>query len=102
MQSRELTSTPVWGEMKFLAITHWQDAIIRQLEVIGEASKRLSAGLREANPEIPWQRICGLRDVLIHNYMGVDLEAIWGIIETGIPPLKETIERILATETTKT
>lgn len=53
------------GKEEFLARSHWQDAIIRQLEIIGEASKRLSPALREAAPEIPWRRICGLRDVLI-------------------------------------
>ena len=86
------------GRDEFFAKTHWQDAIIRQLEVVGEASKGLSEELRDQNPEIPWRRICGLRDVLIHNYMGVDLETVWAIIETGLPPLKLTVERILAEE----
>lgn len=64
------------GKEAFLAASHWQDAIIRQLEIIGEASKRLSPSVRESAPEIPWRRICGLRDILIHNYMGVDVEAV--------------------------
>jgi uncharacterized protein with HEPN domain len=84
------------GRDDFFALPHWQDAIIRQLEVIGEASKRLSPQLREANPDVPWQRICGLRDVLIHNYMGVDLEEVWGIVERRIPDLKQAVERILS------
>jgi len=84
------------GRDDFFALPHWQDAIIRQLEVIGEASKRFSSQVREANPSVPWQRICGLRDVLIHNYMGVDLEEVWGIIEKRIPDLKQTVERILS------
>jgi uncharacterized protein with HEPN domain len=84
------------GRDDFLALPHWQDAIIRQLEVIGEASKQLSMQLREANPDVPWQRICGLRDVLIHNYMGVDLEEVWGIVERRIPDLKQAVERILS------
>jgi uncharacterized protein with HEPN domain len=87
------------GREGFFTFPHWQDAIIRQLEVIGEASKRLSSQLRDANSEIPWQRICGLRDVLIHNYMGVDLEAVWGIVQSGIPPLRRTVEHLLS-ETT--
>jgi uncharacterized protein with HEPN domain len=66
------------------------------LEIVGEASKRLSMGLRDANPAIPWRRVCGLRDILIHNYMGVDLEALWSIVETGIPALKGTIATLLA------
>jgi len=72
------------GREDFLAKSHWQDAIIRQLEIVGEASKRLSASLRDGAPEVPWRRICGLRDVLIHKYMGVDLEAVWMIVQSGI------------------
>ena len=84
------------GREEFFAKTHWQDAIIRQLEIVGEASKRLSEELRNANPDVPWRRVSGLRDVLIHNYMGVDLEAVWSVIETGIPALRATITRLLA------
>ena len=68
-----------------MAKPHWQDAVIRQLEIVGEASKRLSTELRDANPAVPWRRVCGLRDVLIHNYMGADLEAVWSVVEEGIP-----------------
>ena len=84
------------GKQEFLAKPHWQDAIIRHLEIIGEASKRLSPSLRGATPEVPWRRICGLRDVLIHDYMGVDLEAVWSIVSSGIPLLKATVEASLA------
>ncbi len=84
------------GQSEFLAQSHWQDAIIRQLEIIGEASKRLSHELRSANPAVPWRRVAGLRDVLIHDYMGVDLEAVWSVVENGIPTLKETVEKLLS------
>jgi uncharacterized protein with HEPN domain len=83
------------GREEFFATQHWQDAIIRQLEIIGEASKRLSQELRDSAPEVPWRRVCGLRDVLIHHYMGVDLEAVWEVVETGIPVLKRTVQRLL-------
>ena len=83
------------GREEFVAKTHWQDAIIRQLEIVGEASKRLSEELRNTNPAVPWRRVCGLRDVLIHNYMGVDLEAVWSVVESGIPGLKETVAKLL-------
>jgi uncharacterized protein with HEPN domain len=56
-----------------MKISHWQDAIIRNFEIIGEATKRLSNPLKEQYPDIPWRNIAGLRDVLIHDYMGVDL-----------------------------
>lgn len=60
------------GKETFMTVSHWQDAIIRNLEIIGEASKRLSKTLKEQYPDIPWRNIAGLRDVLIHDYMGVD------------------------------
>jgi uncharacterized protein with HEPN domain len=64
------------GHNEFISKSHWHDAVIRQLEIVGEATKRLSRDLRSQHPEVPWRRIAGMRDVLIHDYMGVDLEAV--------------------------
>ena len=64
------------GHDEFMASSHWQDATIRQLEIVGEAVKHLSEKTRSLRPEVPWRRIAGMRDVLIHDYMGVDLEAV--------------------------
>ena len=61
------------GKEIFMTTTHWQDAIIRNLEIIGEATKRLSDALKQSNPEIRWRNVAGLRDVLIHDYMGVGI-----------------------------
>ena len=83
------------GRDVFMATTHWQDAVIRQLEIIGEATKRLSQDLRSQHHEIPWRRIAGLRDVLIHDYMGVDLSAVWEITQRELPVLKRGIWIIL-------
>ena len=71
------------GKEEFLSVSHWQDAIIRNLEVIGEATKRISKPLKEKYPGVPWRNVAGLRDVLIHDYMGVDLESIWNVVENG-------------------
>ena len=71
-----------------------QDAIIRNFEGIGEAVKQLSPELREAHPDVPWQRVAGFRDVLIHDYMGVDLSEVWNVIEKELPRLKRTVEEI--------
>jgi uncharacterized protein with HEPN domain len=79
----------------FISTSHWQDAVIRQLEVIGEATKRLSKQLCSRHPEVPWRRIAGLRDVLIHDYMGVDIKAVWEITQKDLPVLKRSTQAIL-------
>ena len=73
-----------------------QDAILRNLEIIGEAVKNVSADIREDYPAIEWRKIAGLRDILIHDYFGVDLEIVWNVIENKIPQLKIAIEDILS------
>jgi uncharacterized protein with HEPN domain len=83
------------GQARFLAESHWQDAMIRQLEVIGEATKRLSPELRGRYPEVAWRRMAGLRDVLFHDYMGVDLDVVWGVAQRALPDLKRQIQMIV-------
>ena len=83
------------GHQTFVSESHWQDAVIRQLEIIGEATKRLSGDLRSQHPEVPWRRVAGLRDVLIHDYLGVDIPAVWEITQRDSPQLKQQIEAIL-------
>jgi uncharacterized protein with HEPN domain len=83
------------GHEVFIASSHWQDAVIRQLEIIGEATKRLSKQFCSRHSDVPWRRIAGLRDVLIHDYMGVDINAVWEITQKNLPPLRLQIESIL-------
>ena len=85
------------GEDVFLKTGHWQDAVIRNLEIIGEATKRISTDVKNDNPEIPWREIAGLRDVLIHDYMGVDLHVVWNVVVQDVPKLKLTVTKLLAT-----
>lgn len=83
------------GRETFLSTSHWQDATIRQLEIIGEATKQLSEEFRSKYSNIPWKRIAGLRDILIHNYLGTDITAVWEITQKNIPELKKQIQTIL-------
>jgi len=79
-------------EQEFRETDMVQDAVVRQIEVIGEATKQLSDEKREEHPEIPWKDIAGMRDNLIHNYFGVDLEQVWQTVKQDIPHLKNTLE----------
>ena len=72
-----------------------QDGVIRQLEIVGEATKRLSQSLRTRYPEVPWQVVAGMRDKLVHDYMGVDVETVWLTVTTSLPPFKAQILEIL-------
>ena len=83
------------GEDAFLASRLIQDGVIRNLEVIGEATKNISEDLRAANPSIPSRQIAGMRDVLIHDYMGVDYELVWEVVTIHIPDLSTDIQLLL-------
>ncbi len=83
------------GQSTFLGERMIQDAVIRNLEIIGEAVKNLSSELRLAHSEIPWQRIAGLRDVLIHQYFGVNVDTVWGIVENRLPELEGIVRSLL-------
>ena len=71
-------------------------AVIRLLEVMGEATRGLSQEVKDKNPQIPWKQIAGTRDRLIHGYFDVDLDIIWNIVSRDLPPLIEELEKILS------
>jgi uncharacterized protein with HEPN domain len=71
-----------------------QDAVIRNIEIIGEVSKRVSSDLKTTYFDIPWKEMSGMRDKLIHDYMGVDIDVVWKTIKTDIPQLSILIKRI--------
>jgi uncharacterized protein with HEPN domain len=83
------------GEGAFLADTKTQDAVIRNLEIIGEAVKNISGKLKHAYQDIPWQRIAGMRDRMIHEYFGVNLRIVWERVEQDVPDLKQKVQAIL-------
>lgn len=72
-----------------------QDGVIRQLEIIGEATRNLSKEFRDKHADIPWKDMAGMRDKLIHQYFGVDIAAVWDTIQADIPALKDSVKKIL-------
>lgn len=83
------------GKDRFFRDAMVQDAVLRNFEVIGEAAKLLEEPYRQAHPEIPWKALAGLRDVLIHQYEGVDLARVWVLVENDLPGLKRAISALL-------
>ena len=93
--NKRIAEVTAGGEQEFLASRLIQDGVVRNLEVIGEATKNLGTGLREANPAIPWRQIAGMRDVLIHDYLKVNLSRVWLTVSTDLPDLRTTVTRLL-------
>ncbi len=83
------------GRESFMADQMIQDATVRNLEIIGEATKRLSPEFRSAHPDILWTSMAGMRDVLIHDYMGVDLGIVWEVVENRLVPLRARISEMV-------
>lgn len=83
------------GREQFFRQRMIQDAVVRNLEIIGEAVKNLSLSLRSSHPAVPWQQIAGFRDVLIHQYFGVNLDLVWQVVEQRLPGLREQVERLV-------
>lgn len=71
-------------------------AVIRALEVIGEAARQLPPAFRAAHPEVPWRAMTGTRDKVIHGYFGVDTKVIWKTVKEDLPPVREAVSRLLA------
>lgn len=84
------------GRKAFFQDTMIQDAVIRNLEVIGEAVRNLPPDFRRRHPDIPWRSITALRNVLIHEYFGVDLEIVWRVVRRRLPTLKRSTETLLS------
>ena len=93
--SRIISYVKSAGYESFMKDTKTQDAVIRNLEIIGEAVKNLSRSFKDQYPQIRWRGIARLRDKLIHHYSGVNLEILWQIIEESLPELLDQLNKIL-------
>ncbi len=84
------------GRDAFVESTLIQDAVIRNLQTLAESAKRISESTKARYPEVEWARIIGFRNVLVHDYLGVDIEKIWDVVVIELPKLKEQALRLLA------
>ena len=85
------------GQAYFIADRKTQDAVVRNLEIIGEASKRVSMALKETCPDVAWKPIAGMRDKLIHDYFGVNVRLVWDVVERDLPGLHDKVKQLLTT-----
>ena len=80
---------------RFLESTLVQDAVVRNLQTLAESTQRLSEPLKLSRPSVDWRAIAGFRNILVHDYLGLDLERIWAVVERRLPTLREEIARML-------
>jgi uncharacterized protein with HEPN domain len=71
------------------------DAVVRNLEIVGEAVKKLPAQVKREHPEVEWKKIAGLRDILVHDYFGIDMDIVWDVVQNKLPVLAEQVQRII-------
>lgn len=84
------------GRDAFTQSTLIQDAVIRNLQVMGESAKRLSQETKAKHPDVEWRGASGLRNVLVHDYLGIDLDTVWDVLEKDLPLFKQAISQLLA------
>jgi uncharacterized protein with HEPN domain len=84
------------GREAFFADTRTQDAVLRNLQTLSESTQRLSSDLKAAHPEVDWRGISGLRNILVHDYLGINLVRVWEIVERDLPLLKRQVEALQA------
>ena len=83
------------SDMDFVENFAIQDAVMRRLEIIGEAVKHLPSEIKDNNQNIPWKNIAGMRDILIHEYAGVQMERVWRTVKEDLPPLKQVVLKLI-------
>ncbi len=92
---RVATYTSGLTYVDFLEDLKTQDAVVRNLEIVGEAVKRIPEEIRNKVPDIPWKSVAGMRDKLIHHYFGVNFDIVWAVVQQDLPPLTEAVKSLL-------
>lgn len=87
-------SYTIGGHEAFRSSQLIQDAVVRNLQIMAESSQRLSDATKSHLAEIPWRAIAGFRNMLVHGYMGLDLDVIWNVVTQDLPPLKNALQRL--------
>lgn len=95
---RRIEENSAGGRAHFMGSHTLQDAVLRNLQTLAESTQRLSPALTDTYPAIPWRRIGAFRNVLVHNYLGIDLDTIWDILQRDVPPLKRAVVVMLERE----
>lgn len=83
------------GKAAFLHDTKTQDAVLRNLQTLAESTQHLASEIKSANPQVSWERIAGFRNVLVHDYLGINMVRVWEIVEHHLPNLKSQVEAVL-------
>jgi len=83
------------GRERFMAGHTLQDAVLRNLQVMAESTQRLSDAVKATQPDVEWRKIAAFRNILVHDYLGIDLEAVWDITRRDVPELKQAVELML-------
>jgi len=92
---RRIEEDTVGGREAFMDSHTFQDAVLRNLQTLSEATQRISEEAKSSFPDVDWRTIAAFRNVLVHNYLGIDLETVWEVVERDVPELKRIITAML-------
>ncbi len=93
---RRIEQEAVHGREAFVADEKLQVWMLHYIQIIGEAVRAVSDELKRLAPQTPWAAIVGMRHILVHDYFGIDLDEVWAVVQNDLPPLKASVERLLA------
>jgi uncharacterized protein with HEPN domain len=93
---RRIAEDTAEGQERFMASHTLQDAVLRNLQVMAESTQRLSETTKATRPEVEWRKIAAFRNILVHDYLGIDLETVWDIAQHDAPELQQAVEEMLS------